>query len=79
MTKLDHQGLSRREAKRQARFERNWAEGSASRSKALRIHAKKEGLRCFRCHASDFEVAKIGVSKRGKWAICVPCVQKGRP
>lgn len=35
----------------------------------------KHDLVCFVCHHDDNEWARTGISKRGPWAICVPCIE----
>ena len=40
---------------------------------ALAAFVQQHGLRCFKCGASEAEWAKTGISKKGPWAICVPC------
>jgi hypothetical protein len=80
VTRLDYPGQSRREAKRQAAYDRAQADGSASAQNTFKVFVKQHQLGCFACKTKPpFEIAKIGRSKRGPWAICVPCVKKGRP
>jgi hypothetical protein len=47
----------------------------ADRQAALADFVAKNSLRCFKCKAARAEWASTGISKRGPWAICAPCVQ----
>ncbi len=46
------------------------------REDALVDFAASHHLRCFACNTDSTQWAKSGISKRGPWIICVPCVNK---
>jgi len=47
----------------------------AKRQKAIGKFVSEHKLACFVCGGDRAEWAKSGISKRGPWVICVPCVK----
>lgn len=64
---------ARRDAAEAATVTPAEARRRGTRQAALAAFVEQHGLRCFKCGAGDAEWAKTGISKRGPWAICVPC------
>lgn len=82
MTRLDWEKAKERErageAKASSRPGPSSAKRRATAEMARTAFVEKHGISCFKCGATKAEWAKTGISKRGAWAICVDCVQKGR-
>ena len=49
---------------------------TAKRQEALAAFAASHDLSCFSCQADKAEWAKSGITARGPWIVCVPCVNK---
>src|SRR5258708_21985469 len=45
-----------------------------AQQEAFAAFVERHDLRCFKCGAPKADWAKTGISKRGPWAICAPCV-----
>lgn len=75
MARLDFEKAKRRAAV--PREPRDTAQGRGARQAALAAFVAEHGLSCFKCGAESAEWAKTGISERGPWAICVPCVSSG--
>jgi hypothetical protein len=50
-----------------------------ARSARLTEFVAENKLACFACGTSSGPWAKTGSNKHGPWAICIPCVRKGKP
>jgi hypothetical protein len=48
------------------------------RQRAIQDFVEKHAIECFGCGAVEARWAKNGISKRGPWVICVPCVARHR-
>jgi hypothetical protein len=77
--RLDWEKARRQELEQPRRRNRH---ASKVRAKARAQGARhefvqKHGVGCFKCGTQAAEWAKTGISKRGPWAICVPCVKGG--
>jgi len=72
MSRLDWEKANRRE---RFRAEKPPLRRNAARQKAIAAFVKQHDLTCFSCGDERAEWAKSGISKRGPWVICVPCVQ----
>ena len=52
------------------------ATARANAKKAMQKHAEANAITCFVCKTAGNEIARMGQSKYGTWAICVPCVKQ---
>ena len=78
--RLDWEKAARLERAARARPARSLSKKQMEkRRQALIGFALKHNLGCFKCGAKDAEWAESGISLRGPWIVCVPCVQDKRP
>jgi coenzyme F420-reducing hydrogenase gamma subunit len=52
--------------------------GDDFRQQAIQAFVAKHSIECFGCGTQEARWAKNGISKRGPWVICVPCVARHR-
>jgi hypothetical protein len=51
-------------------------QGDSLRQATIQAFVEKHSIECFNCGAVEARWAKNGISKRGAWVICVPCVAR---
>jgi hypothetical protein len=76
MAKLEWEKANRQDKVGGRRRPKGKAKSRRSRKVALNKFVAKHHPMCFKCGTAAGQWAKTGVSKKGPWVICVPCIQK---
>jgi hypothetical protein len=76
LARLEWEKANRRERRRRQSGDQRAQKKGTVRQQVIADFVESHGIGCFKCGAPKAEWAKSGISKRGPWAICVPCVWK---